>query len=283
MQVNHLHKKRKPVADETYYLQIAEGVNMTIDDKNTAKPFSGNMLKLIAIIAMTIDHVTAVLFPDYPTAPVFIILHIIGRLTAPIMWFFIAEGFHYTHNLKNYMFRLFFFAAISHFAYTFAFGIPFIPFRKTVFNQTSVIWALAWGLVALTVNQSSNPRLKPWIKTLCIFGITVITFCADWSSIAVLAIVGIGRYRGNFKKQMASMMMYVSIYAAVYFIFINRVYGIIQLMVALSIPFLAGYNGQRGKWKNMGWFFYVYYPLHLVICGIVRILLHGNVSVMIGG
>ncbi len=28
-------------------------------------------------------------------------LHIIGRRTAPIMWFFIEEGFHYTHNEKN--------------------------------------------------------------------------------------------------------------------------------------------------------------------------------------
>jgi hypothetical protein len=256
---------------------------MSFDDKNRARPFSGNMLKVIAIIAMTIDHITSVLFPNYPAAPVFIILHIIGRLTAPIMWYFIAEGFYYTHNLKKYMFRLFLFAVISHFAYTFAFGIPFIPFQKTVFNQTSVIWALAWGLVALTVHQSSDPRLKPWIKTLCIFVITVIAFCADWSSIAVLAILGLGRYRGNFRRQMTAMMSYVAIYAAVYFIFINRIYGILQLGVAISIPFLAGYNGERGKWKGMKWFFYIYYPLHLTVCGIIRIFLHGNISVMIGG
>jgi len=30
------------------------------------------------------------------------------------------------------------------------------------------------------------------------------------------------------------------------------------------------------------WFFYLYYPLHLVVCGIVRILLYGNIGVMIG-
>jgi hypothetical protein len=256
---------------------------MYIDIENRTKPFSGNALKFIAIIAMTIDHVTDIVFPNYPTAPVFLILHSIGRLTAPIMWFFIAEGYHYTHNVKHYLLRLFLFAVISHFAYTFAFGIPFIPFKKTVFNQTSVIWALTCGLAALTVDGSSDPRLKPWIKTVCISAIVAVAFCADWSSIAVLAILGMGRYRGNFKKQMASMMMYVAIYAAVYFIFINRIYGALQLMVILSIPFLAGYNGQRGKWKGMGWFFYVYYPLHLVICGIVRIILHGNVSVMIGG
>jgi len=39
-------------------------------------------------------------------------LHVIGRLTAPIMWFFIAEGFHYTKNVKKYILRLFIAAGI---------------------------------------------------------------------------------------------------------------------------------------------------------------------------
>ena len=49
--------------------------------------------------------------------------HIIGRLTAPIMWFFICEGYHYTRDVKKYMIRLGIFAVISHFAYCFGFGI----------------------------------------------------------------------------------------------------------------------------------------------------------------
>ena len=53
--------------------------------------------------------------------------------------------------------------------------------------------------------------------------------------------------------------------------------------VALTIPLLKVYNGGRGTWKGMKYLFYIYYPLHLVICGIIRIVLHGNISVMIGG
>ena len=72
-------------------------------------------------------------------------------------------------------------------------------------------------------------------------------------------------------------------YAVIFFIFINPVYGVVQLFVALAIPLLKAYNGQKGSWKGMKYLFYVYYPLHLVICGIIRIALYGNVSVMIGG
>lgn len=242
---------------------------------------NSNQLKVIAIAAMTIDHVISVAFPNYPTDWWILLCHIIGRLTAPIMWFFIAEGYHYTHDRIKYASRLFLFAVISHFAYNFAFGIPFIPFQTTAFNQTSVIWSLAWGLVALMIMDS--PKLTSYIKTMLLIVICLITFCSDWSCIAVMAIVSIGLNRGNFKKQMTGMVIWSAFYALIYFLFINKVYGIIQLFVVLTIPLLKNYNGERGNWKGMKWFFYIYYPLHLAVCGILRIMLHGNVSVMIGG
>lgn len=253
------------------------------DNMHISKGLNSNALKIIAILSMTIDHFVSVIFPGYPKDWWILGLHVIGRMAAPIMWFFIAEGYHYTHSLKQYAARLFGLAVVSHFAYNFAFGIPFIPFQTSVFNQTSVIWALAWGLVALAITDESNTRLSPHIKYLLVMGIALLTFCADWSSIAVLAIVRIGMNRGNFQRQMAGMVSYVAIYAAVYFIFIDRTYGILQMFVVLAIPCLRAYNGQRGRWSGMKWFFYLYYPAHLVVCGIVRILLHGNIGVMIGG
>ncbi len=74
---------------------------------------------------------------------------------------------------------------------------------------------------------------------------------------------------------MAWMMIWTTMYAAVYFFFIDKFYGIIQLGTCLSIPLLYCYNGERGKWKGMGKLFYAYYPAHLVVCGVVRILLWG--------
>ena len=250
-------------------------------EKAVRKTLNANQLKLIAMAAMTVDHVTWAVFPGYRTDWYIILLHIIGRMAAPIFWFFVAEGYHYTHDIKKYALRLFLFAIISHFAYNFAFGIPFVPFRTTVFNQTSVIWALALGLVSLSIVE--NPEIKQWQKTILIILIAVIAFCADWSSIAVLAITDIGTNRGNFKKQMTRMMMWVAVYAVVYAVFISPVYGIVQMFTVLTIPLLKMHNGERGKSKNMKWLFYVYYPLHLVICGIIRIALNGNIGVLIGG
>ncbi|MBO5352712.1 MAG: conjugal transfer protein TraX [Lachnospiraceae bacterium] len=245
------------------------------------KGLNGNQLKVIAMAAMTIDHLVCVIYPNYPTDWWIVLLHVIGRLAAPVFWFFIAEGYYYTRNWKKYAIRLLCFAVVSHFAYNFAFGIPFIPFQTSVFNQTSVIWSLFWGLIALVVRDSS--KLKEWQKTVAIIGILVISFCSDWSCIAVLAIMGISEHRGNFKKQMINMMLWVGMYAVIYIIFINPLYGVIQLFVALTIPLLKAYNGGRGTWKGMKYLFYIYYPLHLIICGIIRIMLYGNIGVMIGG
>ena len=69
------------------------------------KKLNSNHLKIIAIIAMTIDHLADLLYPNMQNNIVPIILHVIGRLTAPIMFFFICEGYHYTKNLKKYITR----------------------------------------------------------------------------------------------------------------------------------------------------------------------------------
>ena len=239
------------------------------------KVLNANMLKLIAIVAMTIDHIAWLIFPGYPAQPLPLILHAIGRITCPIMCYFIAEGYHYTKNIRKYTFRLFLFAIISHFAYIFASGDfvdwrSFIPFYYGNFlNQTSVMWPLAWGLVMLRVVDSK--RIREWLKTPLILLICLITFPSDWSCIASLCILAFGTNRGDLKKQMLWMVLYVSTYAAVYFFALDKVYGLLQLCVVPAIPVIAMYNGQRGKANRlMKWGFYVYYPLHLFILGMIQ-------------
>ena len=73
-----------------------------------------NQLKIIAIVAMTIDHIAAVFLPE---GPLKVVLRCIGRLAAPIMCYMIAEGYYHTSNRKRYLGRLILFAVISHFAY----------------------------------------------------------------------------------------------------------------------------------------------------------------------
>lgn len=246
---------------------------------NRIKKLDSNMLKFIAIVAMTIDHIAWAVFPGYPDDALPIVLHIIGRITCPIMCYFIAEGYHYTKNIRKYTFRLFFFAVVSHFAYVFASASfidwkSFIPFYYgDILNQTSVIWSLAWGLVMLRVVYSSKIK-QNWLKIILLILICVISFPSDWSCIASLCVLAIGMNRGKFKTQMMWMIFYVFIYSLVYFFARDRVYGIIQMGVVLSIPLLMMYNGKRGKNqtinKLMKWVFYIYYPLHLFVIALFR-------------
>lgn len=242
------------------------------------KTLNANQIKLIAIIAMTIDHLTWAFFPGTQAVWYVFCLHIIGRLTAPIMWFFIAEGCHYTHDKKQYIGRLFLFAVISHFAYDFAFGIPFLPLSTGVFNQTGVMWSLAWAAVLIFLCQ--NDRVPQWGKILAIIVICLITFPSDWSCIAVMCPFFLFSHRGQFKKQAMDIVLWTFVYALVYFLFLDKLYGVLQMFTFLTIPILYRYNGERGSWKGMKWFFYIYYPAHLVLIGLIRIALHGNIPLI---
>lgn len=244
------------------------------------KKLNSNHLKIIAIIAMTIDHIADLLYPGMPSIFISNVMHIIGRLTAPIMFFFICEGYHYTKDVKKYISRLFIFALISHFAYCFAFGINFIPFSTgNIFNQTSIMWTLAWAVVALHIVHGKN-NLKEWQKWLLIILINLITFSSDFSSIAVMAILFMYDRRGNLKSQMISMMAWLSLYALISYLFVSKTYGLIAMTAILVYPLLKNYNGQCGKVKWLKWFFYLYYPLHLIIIGALRLYMYGNIPLL---
>lgn len=250
-----------------------------MDNVESKKGLNSNALKLIAIIAMTIDHVVDLLFPNYAVNAISVSGHLIGRLTAPIMWFFVCVGFTHTRNHKKYMLRMFLFALISHFAYCFAFGIDFIPFMDgSFFNQTSVMWGLAWSVVVLYIWYKTN--LKTYAKFLLLAPILLITFPANWSCISVVAVLFMYDNKDNFNKQFLWLVIWALVYGVISFFAFNKAYGLISLGVVLVYPFLRFYNGERGKMKWMKWFFYTYYPAHLVIIGILRLVMYGNVPLL---
>ena len=82
-----------------------------------------------------------------------------------------------------------------------------------------------------------------------------------------------GTNRGDLKKQGLWLVIYVAIYAVVYCFAIDVVYGLLQMGVVLSLPILRCYNGQRGRDPRvnrvMKWLFYLYYPLHLLLIGLL--------------
>ena len=242
------------------------------------KTMDANQIKLLAILAMTIDHIAWLVFPGYSKAPLALLMHLIGRMTCPIMCYFIAEGYYHTRNINKYTFRLFLFAVISHFAYSFASNDfvdarSFIPFYfGGILNQTSVMWPLAWGLVMLRVANSE--RFTQLQKTLLVVLICLVSFPSDWSCIASLCVLAFGTNRDDLKKQGLWMTFYVALYAVVYALALDWVYGLVQMGVVLSLPILRLYNGQRGRSPRinrvMKWLFYLYYPLHLLVIGLLE-------------
>lgn len=234
-----------------------------------AKGLSGNALKVIAIVAMTIDHLAWVGIETYEQAETSqqICLHVIGRLTAPMMIFFVAEGYHYTHDYRHYLYRLFVLAVVSHFAFCYFNMSGFNPLDNLLFNATSIAWPLLWGLILLKVWDMT--RLARWKKLSVTLLACLLTFTSDWSCAAPLAILMVGRSRGNFYKQMFWLMLIITLYAVAFSIFHSLTYGMVHMGCWLVVPLLALYNGQRGRYRWLGKFFYYYYPLHMALIGLL--------------
>ena len=143
--------------------------------------------------------------------------------------------------------------------------------RDSLFNQTGVAWSLAWGLVLLWLYIRSG--WPGWVKCVLTVLICLITFPADWSCVAAMAVLFMGSERGSFRRQMCWMLLWSAAYALVYICFLDPVYGLVQLATVLSVPLLRRYNGARGESRRAGKLFYVYYPTHLALFGILRLML----------
>ncbi|MHB8096951.1 MAG: TraX family protein [Erysipelotrichaceae bacterium] len=232
-------------------------INKLLSENNFT--LTSNQLKLIAIVAMFLDHFFAV-FVSHNTLEG-ILLRFPGRIVAPIICFLMAEGFHYTSNRKKYILRLLALAVVSHLPYNLLFGFTF-------FQATSVIWALVMGLIALSAVKSEKVHivLKPIIVAIC----SLLAITANWNYVAVLWIVSFGIFRGDFKKQILGFSIIGIIFHLIptYLDFgpLHEVYPHwYQLGIFLAIPILVLYNGKLGKKsKIMSWSFYIFYPAHLL-------------------
>ncbi len=263
-------------------------VNSNNELKNKHKILNKVHLQIIAFLAMTIDHITWMLFPGYPSTFLPILLHVLGRLAFPIFAFFIAEGYHYTHDKKKYISRIFIFSLISHVPYMMSsvtfqkYGwMSLIPFAtgqgmERFLNQGSVLFSYFIGLVMLLVNDSK--KINTLGKTLLIFLLCILSFPCDWSCIGSIIVLVIGGKRGKVLQQILWSTFYIGCYFLVYFFCLDKTYALIQWGVLLALPLLFLYNGKKSNNpkinKVMKYFLYIYYPLHLLIIGIISLFIH---------
>lgn len=205
----------------------------------------GFTLKMIALIAMFIDHIGAFLFPQY------MILRVIGRLAFPIFAFLAVEGYFHTSDVKKYMMRLGAFALISE--------IPFdlVSAGKILeFGHQNVFFTLLLGMMLMYAygQQVSQLARVGCVILLLLPGDILRT---DYGAWGVLMIFCFYIFRENLWAKIISIVL------------INVVaFGYIQAYAVLALLPICLYNGKKGK--SMKYFFYAAYPVHLLLIYLIK-------------
>lgn len=232
------------------------------------KRLNRDAVKYIAIFAMLLDHIAWLFLPSSSaTAQIF---HTVGRTTAPIMCFFLAEGYYYTKSKKKYAERLFIFALVSQIPWWLMHG-------GAISLSFNMIFTLFFALLAVHVEAKTENKLE---KFILIAILTALTYFCDWRFFAILWCVGFYRYREDEKKKYLWFTV-VSICYFAYTVYRNYTVsdiGIYHSVISslftfgtfLSIPVLLCYNGQKGKTKWGKWVFYLFYPLHIMVLVLIQ-------------
>ena len=226
---------------------------------------SGAGLKLIAIISMLADHVNkALIYPYLESNHGFLafisdVFDIIGRIAFPLFCFMLVEGYFKTRNRKKYLLNLLLFGVISE--------VPFDMFTTASFfnmNWNNVMFTLALVLVTVWIIDTLKEKMQKRSKAL-------------WYLVSILIVLG-----------MCIVSMSLSLDYEHHAILIGYFFYLFHDMPVFAIPFgyasmfkepwaLLGfgltltYNGERGKQHKM--FYYWFYPVHLLILGLLRLYL----------
>lgn len=207
---------------------------------------TGFQLKLLAMLAMTADHIGAVFFPEIP------LLRWIGRMAMPVLCFFIGEGLRHTRSPRRYLLRLTGFALLSELPFDLAF------YGGIEWGHQNVYFTLALGLLALWAIQSRD--MEGWLLALTAALAAELLGC-DYGMYGVLLILLLDRFHRARSEQLAAAAL------------LNLAFfGLqTQTLSLIALPLLWLYNGKRGRDDRR--LFYLYYPAHLCVLGILRFVL----------
>lgn len=222
---------------------------------------SGNQLKILAVIFMTIDHIGLYLFPGVS------IFRIIGRLAFPIFAFTFAEGCKYTKNRTRHFLVLCLFAVLCQAVYSYAMKSLYQNILVTLALSALVIYSFDFAKKTRSfLSYSLAIAVLILVFYICFMLPSVIGrgFAIDYGfygvMLPVLCYIGKTKQEKVLLLSMGLLLLAPSI-------------GTIQLFSLFAVPIIALYDGTRGKWRMKN-FFYIYYPLHLVVIYFLRIFLN---------
>lgn len=243
------------------------------------KGISGSTLKMIAIITMLIDHTGAAVLGRMLMANgmagldgtdiaatmqwlsengtlyyAYMILRMIGRVAFPIFCFLLVQGFAHTRDKRKYALRLGLFALISEIPFDLA-----VSSKVLEFNYQNVFFTLFIGLLTMIAYEAVEKK-DEWngiLRGACCVGVVLLgmglaqLLKTDYAAIGVFCIMMLYIFRQKKSTQ----------------IIVGCVSFIWEITAPLAFVPIAFYNGKRG-WK-MKYFFYAFYPLHLLILYVI--------------
>ena len=232
-------------------------------------------LHIMAMVFMLCDHLWGTSYVNHE------VFTCVGRLTFPIYAFMLVEGYFHTSNLKKYVKRLLLFALISEIPFNLMMGSSILfPIHQ------NALWSLliSFGLVhwnEKTKEKQVWKRILVGIATYCIVYLGGIITFVDYHHAGILMVLTFYFFRGrkwwNYLGQLLCMWYIncemlggfgyeINLFGDTYFI--SR-----QGFALLALIPIWLYKGKQGYHsKNLQSLYYVFYPLHLFVLGILKFL-----------
>ena len=210
-----------------------------------ASVFDSFSLKSIAILCMAADHTGRVLFPGEES------WICVGRLAFPIFAFLLTEGFFHTRDIYRYLVRLGIFAVLSEIPFYLAFfQTCWYPRRQNVFFTLFISVALMAVL----------ERSREWPER--ILEIYIAMWAAEalgtdygFRGVLLVLVFYVGRMRPFAGLALAGLWNFLW-------------QSSVQRFGALAVIPIGLYNGKKGR--SLKYFFYVFYPAHLLLLCMLR-------------
>lgn len=257
---------------------------------------SGTALKWVAIVTMLIDHIGAIfLLGQWRSLSgtfglsaadwyqVYYVFRAIGRIAFPLFCFALVEGFEHTHSRPKYALRLLLFAIVSEIPYDFALHdqISYASQLNVMFTLLlafCALWLAEWlgGLVRAGVSKARGAGAAPVGPAAAraidsAFAVATVAGAAwlaagpldvSYHAYGILLVGALYLGRGNWVVQFL-----LGWAATAWYCDVNG--SMLQMWCLMGLGLVAFYNGKRGR--GMKYFFYLFYPLHLLILGLIHL------------
>ncbi len=256
---------------------------------------SAFVLKIIAMLAMLLDHTAAVFEPQFASVSPWLYTgcRMFGRLAFPLFALGIAEGAVHTRSPKKYLLRMALFALAAQIPFSLMLGTTSSGRSFQLLSQTvpyaielSVMVTLFLGLAVCIALEKKKPFAAA-VALAAAYAIDL-TVGMDYGFLGVLFILSL--YLSREKKLMRFLIMLIF---PLLFFFSPVKACVLELIKGGPFRFTRGvlycismaaagiavlfYNGKPGK--KLGVFGYIFYPAHMLVLWTVWFILRLGGSV----